>query len=414
MCRLSFLQLRTLAIVVACAAVSACAAGGGGGPQLTTDSRLHVAEAAAASGNKDLAVRMYGEAAAADPSNTALQAHVATTIAKLGQIDLGRGLIEQDLKSRPDNPELLRAAAHLAIEAGDTKQALAIYDRLLVSNPGDVNAKVDKAVALDLIGRHDLAQPLYRQALQVRADDPVITNDLAMSLMLQGHVHEATRLLAPVADAENSPGRARDNLGLLYALDGNKAQSRALIGDRLTDTDVARIAQAVGGRAADNVPPPLAVSPSASIPVATSAMSPARIPATAVALAPTNLPVPPDPPAALRGREALPVALAPEAEHRAAPPSEAEREARPAEAPRKEVSVEERRVEEPKARPEARRVEVRRPPVHHVAPHAWHVAEQGKPHVVSHWHPKKPTHWHPKKPVQPPAPGSVQTVGGDG
>jgi Flp pilus assembly protein TadD len=390
MTRLSFLQLRKLAIVAACAAVSACAASGGGGPQLTTDSRLHVAEAAAASGNKDLAVRMYGEAATADPANNVLQAQAATAIAKLGQIDLARSLIEHDLKARPGNPVLLHAAAHMAIEAGDTKQALAIYDRLLANNPGDVNAKVDKAVALDLIGRHDLAQPLYREALQVRAGDPVIANDLAMSLMLQGHVHEATAVLAPVANDENSPGRARDNLGLLYALDGNTAQAHALIGDRLTDNDVARIAQAVGGSAANTAPPPpLAVVPSAAIPVAAAAMPPALIPGTAVALAPTA-PMVEAPAAAPVALPALP--LPPDM---GLPPRGAEADGRAA--PAEERPVTERR------------------PVEHVAPHVWHVAEHAKPRVVSHWHPKRPARWHAKKPLHPPAaPGTVQTVGGDG
>lgn len=312
--------LRRLAVLAACAGVSACAASGPARPQLTYVNRLHVAEAAAAAGNAGLAATMYGEAAASDPANSKLQVTAAKAMARLGQMMPARAMLAERLKARPNDPVLLGGAARLAIDAGDTHQALRIYDRMLASHPGDVDAKVDKAVALDLIGQHPQAQQLYREALKVRARDPVISNDLAMSLMLQGHVHQATAVLAPVANAANSPGRARDNLGLLYALDGNKARSRALIGNRLTDGEVARIAQAVGGNALISAPPvPLAMTPSASIPVAEATMAPlpvargharvasaarrrgrARAEETAMAAA-LPLPLPPVPPSVAPG-----------------------------------------------------------------------------------------------------------------
>ena len=242
--------------VAVCAALSACAmVDSRRQPTLTTQARLQVAAAADASGNNDLAISMYTEAAANEPGNVELQLRCADALTRAGKIDEARQLLSARLRTNPRQPELMRALALVDLVAGQPTQAIERFDQLLAADPRDVRALVDKAVALDLQGRHAAAQAIYQQVLTTSPDNAAARNNLAVSLMLEGRTRQALETLAPMQDADGSPPRLKVNLGLLYAVTGDSEQSRRLLGDRLSDGDLAAWTRALSSAADDRTRP---------------------------------------------------------------------------------------------------------------------------------------------------------------
>ena len=148
---------RCSALLAAVLAVtSACSARNGEAELRTPDtaSRLHIAETAAAAGQNDIALSMYVAAAAANPSDVQVQARLADMLIRVGKPDVAAETLTRALAARPSDPTLLRWLGNLRLEQGFTEAALQIYDGLVTRKPDDVAALNGKAVALDLLGRH--------------------------------------------------------------------------------------------------------------------------------------------------------------------------------------------------------------------------------------------------------------------
>lgn len=155
-----------LVSIAACGMLAGCGSPAGSHQRtLNTDARLQVAEAAEAAGNTDLAALMYTQAAADQTSDIALQLRCADALARSGKVAQAREMLTTRLRSTASQPDLLRALALINLVSGELEQATAGFDQLLQVKPNDAAALVDKAVGLDLQGRHTAAQALYRQVL---------------------------------------------------------------------------------------------------------------------------------------------------------------------------------------------------------------------------------------------------------
>jgi Flp pilus assembly protein TadD len=237
--------------VAVTSALTACASSNGRRqPTLSAEARLQVAEAADTAGNSELALAMYTAAAASEPSNTALQLRCADALARNGEVAEARQLLAERLRTGGSQPDLVRALALIDLMAGQPAQAIAGLNQVLATNPGDIRALVDKAVALDLQGHHAEAQAIYRQVLATTPNDAATKNDLAVSLMLEGRTRQALDTLAPMENADTSPPRLRVNLGILYAATGNAERSRQILGDRVSDGDLLALTRALASSGA--------------------------------------------------------------------------------------------------------------------------------------------------------------------
>jgi Flp pilus assembly protein TadD len=246
------MERRGLKAVLACAAACwllvGCAAQQNGGQQgsMNAAERLRLAAAAEASGDRDMAVSMYAAAAAEAPGNTATQLRCAEGLARNGKIEDAAALLSRRLKNDSHDPEVLGTLGALQVLAGQPSQAVQTLSQVLAAKPDDVKALANKAIALDVLRRHDEAQRLYRQALTLVPGDAAISNDLALSLMLSGQPDEARLVLSPFRDVEGLPERMRVNLGILDAADGHPEEARELLGSRIGAADLATLTQAIG------------------------------------------------------------------------------------------------------------------------------------------------------------------------
>jgi len=131
------------------------------------------------------------------------------------------------------------------VMTGKPQDALQTLSGVLASKPDDVSALADKAVALDILRRHDEAQALYRQALGLSPRDATISNDLALSLLLSGQAAAGAQVLAPFRESVGLPERIRTNLGIMDAASGRADDAHALLGTHIDQADLAKLTEAI-------------------------------------------------------------------------------------------------------------------------------------------------------------------------
>src|SRR5262249_54800034 len=94
------------------------------------------------------------------------------------------------------------------------------------------------AVAHDMQGRHDLAQPEYRAALRSAPKNAALRNNYGMSLALSGFYKDAIAELRQIADAPDAPARYRLNPALVYRIAGDDQKAAGVAHGVLDDAAV--------------------------------------------------------------------------------------------------------------------------------------------------------------------------------
>jgi Flp pilus assembly protein TadD len=216
--------------------------------ELNAATRLQLGDVAVESGNDEAALSLY-TAVANDRRATPEQSIVAAEgLLHYGKVAQAQAVLDARLKEAPDNVQLHHALLRLRVVTGEADAAVNEADLLLRHDPNDDTAVADKAVALDLLGRHAEAQSLYRRVLAASPGDDAVRTDLALSLVLTGDRAAARAELAEYATRTDAPQRARNMLALLYAADGNDAAARPLLNDGADSNEVAALAQEIRNR----------------------------------------------------------------------------------------------------------------------------------------------------------------------
>lgn len=233
-----------------------------------TDSRLRVAAAAEASGQTDVALSMYGSAAAAEPNRADLQAAFAGALGRAGNLAEAEEVLNRALQRSPGNQNLQLVKARLALRQGQAEAALAQFDQILARNSRLPQALDGRGVALDLLGRHAEAQASYRAALTEQPSAVSVANNLAMSLLLDGKAEEARAMLEPLARRGTAPSRVRSNLAVARAATGDTPGARTLLGDQADNVDFSAISVGFSGGSGAATLAPASLAPAALVPVA--------------------------------------------------------------------------------------------------------------------------------------------------
>ncbi|MGV7213418.1 tetratricopeptide repeat protein [Bradyrhizobium sp. UFLA05-112] len=107
------------------------------------------------------------------------------------------------LKKQPDNVNAAIPLARALLARNCPDQALEVLDKVLLAAPGDLRILNAKGVVLDSEGHHQEAQALYRQALAMAPDSPMLTNNLKLSLALDEKGKAGRTNLQPLSDSPN-------------------------------------------------------------------------------------------------------------------------------------------------------------------------------------------------------------------
>jgi Flp pilus assembly protein TadD len=226
-------HLRHAALVFAACALSACADDGVRDPDAA--SRMRVASTAEASGQMDVALSMYGAAAARDPNNAEAQARFAAALMRSGNRAQAEQVLAAAVERRPEDRRLLLELARMRLRSGSAGEALGLFDRVLVRDSRSVAALDGRGVALDLMGRHPEAQDSYRRAQTLAPDSISVANNLGLSLLLDGRPDEARAVLEPLARRSDANQRVTANYAISLAATGDEAAARNVLGGEEAD-----------------------------------------------------------------------------------------------------------------------------------------------------------------------------------
>jgi Flp pilus assembly protein TadD len=234
---------RHAVLLVAGATLAACADQGVRDPDAA--SRMRVASTAEASGQMDVALSMYGAAAARDPDNTEAQARFAAALMRAGNRAQAEQVLAAAVQRRPDDGRLLLELGKMRLRGGAAGEALGLFDRVLVRDTRNVQALDGRGVALDLMGRHPEAQDSYRRAQAIAPESISVANNLGLSLLLDGRPDEARAVLEPLARRSDANQRVTANYAISLAATGDEAAARTVLGSEEADlrgvADVLRV-----------------------------------------------------------------------------------------------------------------------------------------------------------------------------
>ncbi len=124
-------------------------------------------------------------------AQSSLQTSLGTAYAVQGDLNKARALIDQALKTSPDNDEALLAEARLKLFDKDVDGSLALLDKAVAKHPGNYEAWQMKGDILNAKGQVDAAISAYRKALEARNDFAPAHSALVMVQIRQGKLDEA-------------------------------------------------------------------------------------------------------------------------------------------------------------------------------------------------------------------------------
>jgi Flp pilus assembly protein TadD len=191
--------------------------------------RLRTATAAEASGQTNVALSMLASAAAAAPSDAALQSRHAAALLRAGDVARAEEVLTQALRRNPDAAPLLGELGRLRLRAGAAQEAITLFDRVLVQEPRLASALSGRAIGFDLLGQHAGALAGHQAAFAGSPEDMGITNNLAVSLMLAGRFEEAEALLPPLSRRSGAPLQVTLNLAMVRLVRGDRDGAEALV-----------------------------------------------------------------------------------------------------------------------------------------------------------------------------------------
>ena len=137
-------------------------------------------------GRRTDALRVYREAAALNGDNSIVQYGLGAAAAANGQRIEAMKAFERAAELAPRDPRPLRAIGRLELEAGANEKALSAFDRGLTRKPDLVPLMVDRADALDRLGRRDDALAQLATAQKAAPDSVDV-------LLKTGDVQQGTK-----------------------------------------------------------------------------------------------------------------------------------------------------------------------------------------------------------------------------
>jgi Flp pilus assembly protein TadD len=157
--------------------------------------QLRVASAAERGGNLSMALQAYASAYAAHPADAEVASRYAKLLLQTGDPERARDVLAEARRRNPRDALLLQTEAQVLLEVGLAGQALALFDEHLRWARSDARSLNGRGIALDMLGRHQEARAAYRAARAADPQNPVITGNLALSLMLTGCTEGAAAVL---------------------------------------------------------------------------------------------------------------------------------------------------------------------------------------------------------------------------
>ncbi len=198
-------------------------------------------------GDPSGAVNLYRAAYLADPRDPQMLQRMGGAFLELNEPMRAEQAFRGALMVAPGDVAAKRGLALSLLAQRRAAEALPLLQQL-ATDSADPHLLRAEGAALDMLGRQNEAQAIYRKALTYAPIDADLHGNLALSLALSGDAADALREMQAAIASPNPDPRQDANAVLVLALTGNtaaaQARGEATIGATATQVLLARADQA--------------------------------------------------------------------------------------------------------------------------------------------------------------------------
>ena len=134
----------------------------------------------------------------------------------------------------PKDREVLAAYGKALASAGELQPALDAVRRAQTPEYPDWKLLSAEAAILDQLGQSGQARKIYRQALDIKPNDPSILSNLGMSYVLTADLRTAETYMRSAVAQPGADSRVRQNLALVVGLQGRFDEAEAIASSELS------------------------------------------------------------------------------------------------------------------------------------------------------------------------------------
>ncbi len=161
-----------------------------------------------------------GRAYASNPKDRNTGLNYANLLMMTGKNSQALAVMQQVAIAYPSDREVLASYGKAQAAAGQLEQALNTINRAQTPDRPDWRLYSAEGAVLDQLGRSSEARAKYRQALDLKPNDPTILSNLGMSYVLQSDPRTAETYMRSAASQPGADSRIRQNLALVVGLQG--------------------------------------------------------------------------------------------------------------------------------------------------------------------------------------------------
>ncbi|MGV3553508.1 tetratricopeptide repeat protein [Rhizobium sp.] len=178
--------------------------------------------------------RSVGDRYAKNPKDRTAALQYATLLRMTGKSAQALAVMQQTAILNPSDREVLAAYGKAQASAGQLEQALGTIARAQTPDRPDWKLKSAEGAILDQLGRSEEARAAYRDALDIKPNDPSVLSNLGMSYVLTRDLRMAETYMRSAIAQPGADSRVRQNLALVVGLQGRFQEAENIARQELT------------------------------------------------------------------------------------------------------------------------------------------------------------------------------------
>ncbi len=181
------------------------------------------------------AVVYYARLLEREPENPVLIAGLSRSLRLVRQPAQAKGYVDKGLLVNKDHPLLLAELGKAQLAMGDSMDAIETLSKADTVSPDVWETILALGVAFDRIGMYDQSERRYKRAMKLTPKNINVLNNYALSLAQAGQFEKATAMLEEAAGLPDATSKVRQNLAMMYALQGEMGKAEGLLRRDLTE-----------------------------------------------------------------------------------------------------------------------------------------------------------------------------------
>ncbi len=175
-----------------------------------------------------------GKAYESNPRNREAGLNYANLLRMTGRNEQALAVMRQVAIFHPNDREVLAAYGKSQAAAGELEQALGTISRAQTPDRPDWALKSAEGAILDQLGRSAEARQRYREALDIKPNDPSVLSNLGMSYLLTRDLKTAESYMRSAVAQPGAGSSVRQNLALTVGLQGRFQEAETIARQELT------------------------------------------------------------------------------------------------------------------------------------------------------------------------------------